>query len=73
MADESFERLSSNTHEAWTLFAVRFHDKPGNAELRKQLLPAHLEWVEQGAAGDGEFLRHASVAAPTGERARDDG
>ena len=45
MGDGKFERLSSNTHEAWTLFAVRLHDKPGSAELRKQLLPAHLAWV----------------------------
>ncbi len=42
---EDFERLSSNAHEGWTLFAVRFHDRAGTAELRRQSLPAHLAWV----------------------------
>lgn len=47
--------LTSNAHEDWTLFAVRLHDKPGTADLRAQLLQAHLEWV----AAQGESLRVA--------------
>lgn len=44
-----FAALTSNAHEDWTLFAIRFHDKPGMGELRKQLLQAHLEWVATNA------------------------
>jgi len=65
---EEFQRLSSNSHEAWTLFAVRFHDKPGSAELRKRLLPAHLAWVAANksclrAAGS---LRESPDSTPIG-------
>ncbi|RTL34204.1 MAG: hypothetical protein EKK53_26975 [Burkholderiales bacterium] len=40
-----FAALTANAQEDWTLFAVRFHDKPGAGDLRRQLLQAHLEWV----------------------------
>jgi uncharacterized protein len=55
MAEHDFAALTHNAHEDWTLFAVRFHDKPGTGELRQQLLQAHLEWV----AAQGEALRVA--------------
>lgn len=45
MPDHDFAALTANTQENWTLYAVRFHDKPGAGELRRQLLQAHLEWV----------------------------
>lgn len=45
MTDHDFATLTANAHEDWTLFAIRFHDKPGAGELRRQLLQAHLEWV----------------------------
>ncbi|KQV48456.1 hypothetical protein ASC95_21225 [Pelomonas sp. Root1217] len=55
MSSHDFATLTSNAHEDWTLFAVRFHDKPGAGELRKELLQAHLEWV----AAQGDSLRAA--------------
>ncbi len=45
MTDHDFSALTANAHEDWTLFAIRFHDKPGAGELRRQLLQAHLEWA----------------------------
>ncbi|MBV8500579.1 MAG: hypothetical protein JO006_02545 [Paucibacter sp.] len=65
---EDFGTLSSNTHEAWTLFAVRFHDKPGCGELRSQLLPAHLEWVaaQRSSLRVAGSLRESPGAAPVG-------
>jgi len=48
-----FAALTSNAHEDWTLFAIRFHDKPGAGELRKALLEAHLAW----AATHAEMVR----------------
>jgi len=53
MSQHDFAALTANAHENWTLFAIRFHDKPGAGELRKQLLQAHLEW----AAENAEMLR----------------
>ncbi|MCA0177860.1 MAG: YciI family protein [Proteobacteria bacterium] len=47
--------LTSNAHEDWTLFAVRFEDRPGCGELRRTLLAAHLAW----AATHAEVLRVA--------------
>jgi uncharacterized protein YciI len=32
------------------LFIVRFTDKPDSLPLRQELLPAHLEWLEQHRA-----------------------
>jgi uncharacterized protein YciI len=66
MAD--FQRLSSNSHETWTLFAVRFHDKAGSAELRRQLLPAHLEWVaaNKSCLRVAGSLRESPDATPVG-------
>jgi uncharacterized protein YciI len=63
-----FTALTTNAHEDWSLFAVRFHDKPGAAELRRQLLQVHLEWVAAHhdvvrAAGS---LRESPEAAPVG-------
>jgi uncharacterized protein len=55
MSTEDFAALTHNAHEDWTLFAIRFHDKPGTGELRKRLLQAHLEWV----AAQGEAIRVA--------------
>jgi uncharacterized protein len=54
-AADDFAALASNGHEDWTLFAVRFRDKPGAGELRRQLPQAHLEWV----AAQGDRLRAA--------------
>jgi uncharacterized protein len=50
------------------LFIVRFIDRPERLPLRKQFLPAHLEWLEQHAsvvlvAGS---VRHDLDAAPVG-------
>lgn len=45
MPDHDFAALTANSHEDWTLFAVRFHDRPGSGELRRELLQAHLAWV----------------------------
>ena len=55
MPDHDFQQLTCNAHEDWTLFAVRFFDKPGAADLRRQLLQAHLEWV----AAQADMLRAA--------------
>lgn len=55
MSRHDFATLTSNAHEDWTLFAIRFHDRPGTGELRQQLLQAHLEWV----AALGEAIRVA--------------
>jgi uncharacterized protein YciI len=68
MAEHDFAALTNNAHEDWTLFAVRLHDKPGTAVLRRQLLQAHLEWVAAHtealrAAGS---LRESPEAAPVG-------
>lgn len=63
-----FAALTSNAHEDWTLFAIRFHDKPGMGELRRQLLQAHLAW----AAANAEMvraigsLRESPEATPVG-------
>jgi uncharacterized protein YciI len=68
MADHDFATLTGNAHENWTLFAIRFHDKPGAGDLRKQLLQAHLEWV--AAQGDAlrvaGSLRESPEATPVG-------
>ena len=29
------------------LFAIRFTDKPSMLDIRKNFLPAHIEWLEQ--------------------------
>jgi uncharacterized protein len=63
-----FAALTANAHEDWTLFAIRFHDKPGAGVLRTQLLQAHLEWVAAHAdtlraAGS---LRESPGATPMG-------
>ncbi|WP_457421946.1 YciI family protein [Roseateles sp. P5_E7] len=68
MAEHDFAALTSNAHEDWTLFAVRFHDKPDAGELRRELLQAHLEWVAAQAdtlraAGS---LRESPEATPAG-------
>ncbi|MBI3350021.1 MAG: hypothetical protein HY020_22770 [Burkholderiales bacterium] len=68
MVTHDFAALTTNTHEDWTLFAVRFHDQPGAGGLRRALLQAHLQWV----AAQGEILRVAGSlrespeAAPVG-------
>ncbi|MGM9481056.1 YciI family protein [Roseateles sp. NT4] len=49
MTAHDFATLTNNAHEDWTLFAIRFHDKPGAGELRRQLLQAHLEWAAENA------------------------
>jgi uncharacterized protein len=68
MAEADFAALTLNAHEDWTLFAIRFHDKPESGELRRQLLQAHLEWV--AAQGDtlrvAGSLRESPDAAPVG-------
>jgi uncharacterized protein YciI len=68
MAEHDFAALTTNAHEDWTLFAVRLHDKPGTAALRRQLLQAHLEWV--AAQGDtlraAGSLRESPEATPVG-------
>lgn len=68
MADHDFATLTRNAHESWTLFAIRFHDKPGAGGLRQQLLQAHLEWV--AAQGDAlrvaGSLRESPEATPVG-------
>ncbi|MEO6278661.1 YciI family protein [Roseateles sp.] len=63
-----FAALTDNAQENWTLFAVRFHDKAGAGELRRELLQAHLEWVAAHAdtlraAGS---LRESPGATPVG-------
>jgi len=63
-----FAALTANVHEDWTLFAVRFHDKPGAGELRKQLLQSHLEWVaaHQDVVRAAGSLRESPDATPAG-------
>ena len=53
MTAHDFATLTTNAHEDWTLFAIRFHDKPSAGELRRQLLQAHLAW----AAANAEMVR----------------
>lgn len=68
MSTHDFATLTANAHEDWTLFAIRFHDKPGAGDLRRQLLQAHLEWV--AAQGDAirvaGSLRESPGATPVG-------
>jgi len=68
MSAHDFATLTHNAHEDWTLFAIRFHDKPGAGELRRELLQAHLEWV--AAQGDAlrvaGSLRESPEATPVG-------
>lgn len=50
------------------LFIVRFTDKPGALAVRKEFLPAHLEWLDRHkhivrVAGS---LRTEAEAAPVG-------
>jgi len=54
--------------ENWTLFAIRFHDKPGAGELRRQLLQAHVEWVaaHQDVLRVAGSLRESPDATPVG-------
>lgn len=68
MTTHDFAALTSNTHEDWTLFAVRFHDRPGAGEVRKQLLQAHLEWVaaHQDVVRVAGSLRESPEGAPVG-------
>jgi len=63
-----FAALTANVHEDWTLFAVRFHDKPDAGELRKQLLQSHLEWVaaHQDVVRAAGSLRESPDATPAG-------
>lgn len=63
-----FAALTTNAHEDWTLFAVRFHDKPGAGALRRELLQAHLEWVaaQAGALRVAGSLRESPEATPVG-------
>ena len=77
MPDHDFAALTANAHDDWTLFAVRFHDKPGAGELRRQLLQAHLEWVaaHQDVVRVAGSLRDTPDGTPVGGlwviRARD--
>ncbi|MFG6458076.1 YciI family protein [Roseateles sp. BYS96W] len=66
--NHDFSALTTNAHEDWTLFAVRFHDKPGAAELHRQLLQAHLEWVaaHQDVVRAAGSLRESPEATPVG-------
>ncbi|CAM3862906.1 YciI family protein [Roseateles saccharophilus] len=68
MSTHDFAALTRNAHEDWTLFAIRFHDKPGAGELRRQLLQDHLEWV--ATQGDqlrvAGSLRESPEATPVG-------
>jgi uncharacterized protein len=63
-----FAALTRNAQEDWTLFAIRFHDKPGCGDLRRELLQAHLEWVAtQGdAIRVAGSLRESPEATPVG-------
>lgn len=49
-------------------FVVRFTDKPECLPIRKQFLPAHLQWLEQhqGAVLVAGSLRPEPEAAPVG-------
>lgn len=68
MPDHDVQPLTRNAHEDRTLFAVRFFDKPGAADLRRQLLQAHLEWVaaHQDAVRVAGSLRESPDATPVG-------
>lgn len=68
MAEHDFAALTSNAHEDWTLFAIRFHDRPGTGELRRALLQAHLEWVaaHRDAVRVAGSLRESPDATPVG-------
>lgn len=68
MSAHDFATLTANAHEDWTLFAIRFHDKPGAGELRRQLLQAHLEWVavQAGMLRVAGSLRESPEATPVG-------
>lgn len=68
MPDHDFAALTTNAQEDWTLFAVRFHDKPGAADLRRALLQAHLEWVaaHQDVVRVAGSLRETPQATPVG-------
>lgn len=46
---------NSNPGEDWTLFAVRFHDRMDQGDLRRSHLQAHVTW----AASHAEELRIA--------------
>ncbi len=68
MGEHDFAVLTANAHEDWTLFAVRFHDKPGAGALRQQLLQAHLEWVaaQRSMLRVAGSLRTSPDATPVG-------
>lgn len=68
MADQEFAALTANAHEDWTLFAVRFHDRPGAGGLRRELLQAHLQWVADhaGMLRVAGSLRESPDAMPVG-------
>lgn len=68
MPDHDFAALTANAHEDWTLFAVRFHDRPGSGDLRRQWLQAHLEWVaaHQDVVRVAGSLRESPEATPVG-------
>ena len=68
MAEHDFATLTANAHEDWTLFAIRFHDRSGTGELRRQLLQAHLEWVDahQDVVRVAGSLRESPEAMPVG-------
>lgn len=68
MAEHDFAALTSNAHEDWTLFAIRFHDRPGTGVLRRALLQAHLEWVaaHRDAVRVAGSLRETPEATPVG-------
>ena len=63
-----FAALTTNAQEDWTLFAIRFHDKPGMGELRRQLLQAHLAWAAANADAVRAIgsLRESPEATPVG-------
>ncbi len=68
MAEHDFAVLTANAHEDWTLFAVRFHDKPDAGALRQQLMQAHLEWVatQRSMLRVAGSLRASPEATPVG-------
>ena len=68
MSPHDFAELTANSQEDWMLFAIRFHDRPGAGELRRQLLQAHLEWVaaHQDAVRVAGSLREEPGGTPVG-------
>jgi len=50
------------------LFVVRFSDKPDGLNLRKRLLPAHLDWLDkhQNSVLVAGSLREEPGASPVG-------